>query len=403
MHVDAAKEAILSAITQCLGQQRLSIEKAHGRTLCTDIVSAFNVPPYINSAVDGYAINSKDLPTTEQTRKLNVCGTAFAGKPYPESIQSGDCIRIMTGAQLPHSCDTVIMQEHCEQQGNCIFIDRQHHAGQNVRQAGEDILKGDTILSSGKYLTPADIGLLASLGITEVDVRRKIRVAIASTGDELCNLGAIASDQQIFDSNRYMLLAALDRADIEVINLGILEDNPEVIQACFSSTANHVDMIISTGGVSVGAADHTKAALQACGNIDFWKVAIKPGRPLAFGKIGETVFFGLPGNPVAVLVTFYLFVLPALEALLGSKKKPIAPMFKAQTTQSIRKKPGRTEIQRGILQQQDNGDWQVKTTGKQGSGILRSMSLANAFIVLEHDRSSIEAGEMVSVQPFAGL
>jgi molybdopterin molybdotransferase len=252
-------------------------------------------------------------------------------------------------------------------------------------------------------LTPADIGLMASLGIAEVNVNRKLKVAIVSTGNEIHSIGQALTLGAIYDSNRYLLLSMLDRPDIEIINLGIHKDDLEELTKTFQEASQYADVIISTGGVSVGGADYTKAALQSTGEIRFWKIAIKPGRPLAFGNINNCIFFGLPGNPVAVMVTFYQFVLPALEKMLGIKNKPIAPIFLAQTTEDLRKKPGRTEIQRGIIEQNANGVWTAKTTGKQGSGILRSMSLANAFIILDHDQTAVKAGDWVKVQPFSGL
>jgi molybdopterin molybdotransferase len=309
----------------------------------------------------------------------------------------------MTGAPMPEGLDTVIMQEHAERRGNTLRIDGRHKPGQNVRKAGEDIRQGQTILHPGKWLTPPDIGLIASLGIPEINVVRKLRIAVASTGNEIFSIGTPLKAGGLYDSNRYSLWAALARPDIEVCNLGIVEDSPEALLNAFEQAAEFADVIISTGGVSSGEADYTKAALQASGRIGFWKIALKPGRPLAFGRIGKAAFFGLPGNPVATLVTFYLLVLPALEKMLGIKNRPIVPLFRARTLEDLRKKPGRTEVARGILGQDQNGEWTVRSTGNQGSGILSSMSLANALIILEHDRSNVKAGESVWVKPFAGL
>lgn len=393
---------ILAAAPQIGGYERINIEKARGRTLTEAITAGFNVPGHTNSAVDGYALAAADLPA-EGTRVLEIAGKTYAGEPFQGNINPGQCLRIMTGAMMPEGLDTVIMQEHVQFHGNAILIDSRHKPGQNVRKAGEDIRQGQTILHPGKFLTPPDIGLIASLGIPEISVARKLKIAIASTGDEIYSLGQIPSAGGLYDSNRYSLMAALDRPDIELINLGIVEDRPEALLTAFEQAGQFADAIISTGGVSVGEADYTKTALQASGRIGFWKVAIKPGRPLAFGRIGNAVFFGLPGNPVAVMVTFYLLVLPALEKMLGITHKPIAPTFRARTLENLRKKPGRTEVPRGIVEQDQNGEWTVRSTGKQGSGILSSMSLANAFIILEHDRESVQAGESVWVKPFAGL
>jgi molybdopterin molybdotransferase len=400
--VKDALARILAAVPMISGHERLNIERARGRTLCEPVISTFNVPAHTNSAVDGYALHAEDLPD-QGTGRLEIIGQAFAGRPYTGHTGRGQCIRIMTGAPMPAGLGTVVMQEQVRRSDNFIELDSRHKAWQNVRQAGEDIRQGQTILQPGKYLTPPDIGLCASLGIAEINVRRKLRIAIASTGNEVFGIGQTPGTGGIYDSNRYSLLAALDRPDIEVINLGILEDDPDSLLSCFEEAGAYADVIISSGGVSTGEADYTKTALQASGQVEFWKVALKPGRPLAFGRIGKAAFFGLPGNPVAVMVTFYQFVLPALEKMLGINNKPIAPIFLARTIENLRKKPGRTEIYRGIIEQNENGEWTVKTTGKQGSGILRSMSLANAFIILDHDSAGIKAGEWVTVQPFSGL
>jgi molybdopterin molybdotransferase len=393
---------ILAAVPQIEGYERVAIENARGRTLAEAVTAGFNVPGHTNSAVDGYALASADLPV-ENTRTLAIAGKAFAGEPFRGDIKPGQCLRIMTGAPMPAGLDTVIMQEHAELQGDAIRIDSRHRPGQNVRQPGEDIRQGQAILHPGKFLTPPDIGLIASLGIPEINVVRKLRIAIASTGDEIYGIGDAPGACGLYDSNRYSLWAALDRPDIEVVNLGIVEDRPEALLKTFEQAGQFADVIISTGGVSVGEADYTKAALQKSGHIGFWKVAIKPGRPLAFGRIGDAAFFGLPGNPVAVMVTFYLLALPALEKMLGITNKPIVPTFRARTLETLRKKPGRTEVLRGIVEQNQNGEWTVRSTGNQGSGILSSMSLANAFILLEHDRENVTAGQWVWVRPFAGM
>ena len=400
---DEALRLILSAVSEISGIEQLPIEQARSRISDEDIISPINVPSHTNSAVDGYALHSAELPDKGQTRKLEIAtGTAFAGSPYEGPVATEQCVRIMTGAAMPEGLDTVIMQEHTERLENSILIADSHRKGQNVRQAGEDLQQGQTVLKTGKWLTPPDIGLIASLGTAEIIVKRKLRIAIASTGDEVFNIGSLPSPGGIYDSNRYTLSAALDRPDIEVINLGILEDSPDALLKKFNAASSYADMIISTGGVSVGDADHTRTALQISGNINFWKVAIKPGRPLAFGQIADSIFFGLPGNPVAVMVTFYLFVLPAIEKMLGIRDRPLAPTLLARTTESIRKKSGRTEVPRGILEQSENGEWTVRTTGKQGSGILSSMSAANAFILLPHESSAIREGEWVTVLPFSG-
>ncbi|MDC9729925.1 MAG: molybdopterin molybdotransferase MoeA [Methyloprofundus sp.] len=396
-----AQQLILEAVNSLEDKQKIAIEKARSRCLAEDIISPFNVPTHTNSAVDGYALHSADLPEAGENNTLTIQATVLAGDIYNEACKTKHCIRIMTGAAVPAGLDTVIMQEHCERKDNIINIDARHKAGQNVRQAGEDIAAGSIVLRKGKYLCPADIGLLASLGMTEISVKRPLRVAIASTGNEVCPISQPLAAGQLYDSNRYSLLAALDRPGIELINLGIIKDNQNNLLRTFNEAADYADVIISSGGVSVGEADFTKAALSSDGQINFWKVAVKPGRPIAFGKIKQCDFFGLPGNPVAVLVTFYQFVLPALEKKLGITDKPIAPIIKAVSLEDIRKRVGRTEIQRGIVSQSNSGEWQVKTTGKQGSGILSSMSQANAFIILGDEQSSVKTGDYVEVQLFS--
>lgn len=399
---DDALARIVSNLPAVSGHERITIERARGRSLHDPVVSALDVPGHTNSAVDGYALRAADIPA-QGVRRLEVAGSALAGRPFTGDIVPGQALRITTGAVLPQGLDTVVMQEHVEVEPGYIAIDGRHKAGQNIRQKGENIKQGETILKPGKLLTPPDIGLIASQGIAEINVKRKLRVAIASTGDEILGIGQQPGVGGVYDSNRYSLMAALDRPDIELINLGILEDDPEILLKTFNEAGQYADLILSSGGVSAGAADYTKAALQALGQVEFWKVAIKPGRPLAFGRIGKAAFFGLPGNPVAVLTTFYYFVLPALEKMLGIIDKPIVPAFKARTAEDLRKKPGRTEIQRGIVSLDEDGDWTVKSTGHQGSGILRSMSLANAFIILDHDSGTVSAGNWVTVQPFSAL
>jgi len=401
--IDQAKNTILEAMPFLQDSQQIPIEQARGRCLAEVIISPVQVPGHTNSAVDGYALRSCDLPGKHAQASLKIQATVLAGQLYSENCPPGHCVRIMTGAPIPIALDTVIMQEHCQISETAIQIDDRHSKGQNVRHAGEDIQLGTIVLHQGKLLCPADIGLLASLGITEIRVKRKLRIAIASTGNEIYSIASAVPDGGIYDSNRYCLLAALDRPDIEMINLGIIQDNETELLQRFNAAADYADIIISTGGVSVGAADFTKAALKASGHISFWKVAIKPGRPIAFGKIKQSVFFGLPGNPVAVLITLYQFVLPALEKMLGITDKPIAPLIKARSLESLYKKPGRTEIQRGIVSQTDTGEFEVKTTGKQGSGILSSISMANAFIILHHDQDRVEKGQWVDVQLFSGF
>lgn len=403
IRAEEALQRMLRAVIPISGYEKIPIQDAVGRVLHQAILSPINVPSHTNSAVDGYGIRAVDLPPEGETRILEVIGAALAGKSFKGIIQGGQAICIMTGAPMPENADTVLMQEHVERRGAHILIDSRHRPGQNVRQAGEDIQQGQTVLNAGRLCTPADIGLIASLGIGEVSVKRKLTVALFSTGDEVQAIGEPLRAGGLYDSNRYTLAAMLKRLPVNVLDLGIIPDDRDRLLRAFSDAARDADVVITSGGVSVGLADYTKAVLASLGNVEFWKVAIKPGRPIAFGKINQATFFGLPGNPVAVMVTFYQFVLPALEKCSGIEDRPVIPTLSARSTERIRKKPGRTEYQRGILAQTEQGEWIVRTTGKQGSGILRSMSLANAFIILPHERGTVEPGERVQVQPFAGL
>jgi len=401
--VEDALHRMLDAVTERSTTERIHLTQAIDRVLAEPLVSPINVPSHRNSAVDGYALNSAMLPIKPNITTLSVVGKIVAGHPYQSTLKQDKAVQIMTGAQMPEGADTVIMQEHVETEQDSVRFDARHTSGQNVRQAGEDIKQGQTILKTGIKLTPPQIGLIASLGIAEVNVKTAITAAVFSTGDEILSLGQPPREGCIYDSNRYSIISALKKLGCRVVDLGIISDDPVKLKETFELASNSADVIFTSGGVSVGEADFTKQVLADVGNINFWKVAMKPGRPVAFGHVNGTTFFGLPGNPVAVMVTFYQFALPCLQKIMGIKNPLITPSLQAQSTQNIRKLPGRTEIQRGILSQTEAGEWQVCTSGKQGSGILRSMSDANAFIILEHERASVSAGEQVTVQPFSGL
>ena len=396
-----AREKILSSIIPLSESETLPVRECLGRILAEDIVSSINVPSGTNSAMDGYAISNTDIPASG-TRDLKLIGTAYAGKPFHGEVIRGECVRIMTGAIMPTGTDTVVMQEHIAKNGDLIRIDNHTKAGANVRQAGEDISTGDTVLSKGTEITPADIGFIASLGMAEINVTRKLRVAFFSTGDELRSVGEPLEDGQIYDSNRYTLYGMLSRPGIEILDMGVIRDDPASLKSGFEQAAMQADVLITSGGVSVGEADYVKEILESVGTINFWKVAMKPGRPLAFGKIKNTWFFGLPGNPVSVMVTFYQFVQPALRHLMGSRNIE-SYTFKVLCKSKLKKKPGRVEYQRGILSRDDSGQLVVYKTGAQGSGILRSMAQANCFIILPMESSTIEPGFLVDVQPFFGL
>jgi molybdopterin molybdotransferase len=400
LSVTAARERINQLLSPVSAWEKHPLRNALGKVLAQAIISPMNVPAYTNSAMDGYAIFSEDI--AEDPFTLKQIGIAYAGQPFTGTVKQGECIRIMTGAMMPAQCDTVIMQEHVASDADRITVHGLQRAGQNVRAAGEDIAIGETVLEVGHKLTPADLGLIASLGIGEVTVKSPLRVAFFSTGDELKSIGQPLEAGQIYDSNRYTLHGMLSRLGVNLIDMGVVPDEKEALRNALQLASEKADVVITSGGVSVGDADYVKEMLAELGRVDFWKIAMKPGRPLAFGKINNALFFGLPGNPVSVMVTFYQFVLPALQTLSG-ETAPYIPQLKAVCTSNIRKRPGRFEFQRGILSQNAQGELQVMTTGEQGSGILRSMSVANCFILLEEDCDGVDAGSLVTVQPFSGL
>ena len=399
--VQAARERLLSRIPPIEGPERLALREALDRVLGEDVISPIDVPGHTNSAMDGFALRHADLAPDGITA-LRCIGTAMAGRPFAGEVGAGECVRIMTGAPLPRGADTVVMQEHAEEDGGTVRIGTGERKGQNIRQAGEDLARGEVALARGKRLTPADLGLLASLGRAEVTVLRRPRVAFFSTGDELRGLGEPLGEGEVYDSNRYTLFGMLKRAGAELRDLGVVPDDLDALRATFAEAAAGADLVITSGGVSVGEADFTKQVLDELGEVAFWKIAMKPGRPLTFGRLGEAWFFGLPGNPVAVMVTFYQFVLPALRRLAG--ERDWAPLLqRARLRQPLRKRPGRSEFVRGILETDEQGEPWVRTTGAQGSGILRSMSEGNCFILLDAAQGDLAEGDSVTVQPFAGF
>lgn len=400
LSVEQARAQIEQLLTPVSSWQKLALREALGHILHAPVTSPLQVPPHNNSAMDGYAIHSSHIRGDSFT--LKQVGTAYAGQPFTGKVEPGECVRIMTGAMMPAECDTVIMQEHVAVDGDNITVHGEQKPGQNVRMAGEDIQKGDSVLPAGHRITPADMGLIASLGIGEVRVKRRLRVAFFSTGDELRSIGDALEDGQIYDSNRYTLYGMLKRLDADVLDMGVVPDEKAALKQALQQAAAEADVVITSGGVSVGDADYVKEMLAELGQVNFWKIAMKPGRPLAFGKIADALFFGLPGNPVSVMVTFYQFVQPALKKMAGENDHPL-PLMQVETDCKIRKKPGRFEFQRGILFEDQQGQLKVQTTGQQGSGILRSMSVANCFILLDEDCDGIEPGTIVTVQPFAGL
>ncbi len=402
-----AQQIILAFAEPVEGSETVPLRNALGRILAIDIVSPTNVPPHDNSAMDGYALHGNALDGAGEF-ELKVVGTAHAGHGYSGSVVGRECVRIMTGAIMPAGCDTVVPQEFVQSvsDASVTIAGGVVAPGDNRRLKGEDLCAGKPALHKGRIMRPADIGLLASLGIAEISVMRPIRVAIFSTGDELRAPGAVLDPGCVYDSNRFTLHGMLTRLGCEVIDLGIIEDNPASLEAALRSACRSTDAVITSGGVSDGDADYTRDVMSRFGDVMFWKIAMRPGRPMAFGTIvsdGKSAcLFGLPGNPVAVMATFYFFVRPALLRMMGAAGKP-SSMMRVACQSAIRKKPGRTEFQRGILSTDDSGTPQVRTTGAQGSGILRSMSEADCFLVLPDDRGNIEPGELVDVVLFEGL
>ena len=402
MPVAKAREVIARFLSPVTATERVHVRAALGRVLAADVVSPLNVPAHDNSAMDGYAVRFADLPQDGQVT-LKVAGTAFAGVPFAGRIDPGTCVRIMTGGVVPVGADTIIMQEHVVAKGNEVIIGTGHRKNQNLRRAGEDLAEGQVALKRGIILKPADVGLISSLGLPELTVYRRLRAAFFSTGDELVSLGTVPKEGQIYDSNRYTIHGMLTRLGCDVIDMGVVRDDPRLLEQAFGDAAGAADVVITSGGVSVGEADFVKDLLNKMGEVVFWKIAMKPGRPLAYGKVGNAHFFGLPGNPVSVMVTFYQFVRDALLKLAGCDPVPPLPTFKVPCTSTLRKAPGRTEFQRGILTQDAGGTWSVRVTGEQGSGILRSMSEANCFIILPTDQGNVAAGTMVDVQVMEGI
>jgi molybdopterin molybdotransferase len=402
MPVEKARDYIRAFLTPVSAAERLHIRAALGRVLAQDILSTMNVPLDDNSAMDGYAVRSSDLkPDAPVT--LSVVGASFAGRPFQGTAGPGQAVRIMTGGVMPAGCDAVIMQERATASGERVTIPGGQQKGQNVRYAGDDIKQGAVVFQRGQILRPAELGMIASLGIGEISVYRRLRVAFFSTGDELASIGQPLASGQLYDSNRYTIHGMLTRLSVDAIDMGAIRDDPAAIEAAFVEASRAADVVITSGGVSVGEADFVKQILQRLGEVLFWKIAMKPGRPLAYGKIGGAHFFGLPGNPVSAMVTFYQFVREALLVLAGVPNPPRPPMLKAVCTTPIKKAPGRTEFQRGILGQDADGQWTVRVTGNQGSAILSSMSQANCFIVLPDAQGNTPAGATVDVQLLEGL
>lgn len=405
--VNQAQRIIQDFVKPIHGMELIALRAALGRVLAGDVISPISVPAHDNSAMDGFAFRGSDLVAGAATL-LTIIGTAYAGRSFDGAVAAGQCVRIMTGAVMPADCDTVVPQELTRAAGDTAVTIPPNtvQTGDNRRRRGEDLKEGQPALTRGRVLRPADLGLLASLGTVEVAVQRRLKVAFFSTGDELRSLGEPLDPGCIYDSNRYTLLGMLTRLGCELIDMGVVKDNAEALEAALRSACENADAVITSGGVSVGEADYTKPIMAKLGDVTFWKIGMRPGRPLAFGTIAsngkKAYLFGLPGNPVAVMVTFYFFARDALLRMMGARSSPL-PQLRALSQSDIRKKPGRTEYQRGILSSDAQGQPVVRITGSQGSGVLRSMSEANCMVVLHHQQGSVRAGEAVDVVLFDGL
>jgi len=404
MPVERARELIRTFLVPVTATERIHIRASLGRILAIDVRSPVAVPAHDNSAMDGYAVRFGDLTPDRETVLARV-GESFAGKPSSAVVGAGQCVRIFTGGVMPQGADTVVMQERAREDGGRVSIAAGAVAkeGANRRFAGEDLKAGQLVFRTGDLVHPAELGMMASLGIGEITVFRRLRVAFFSTGDELKSIGTALGAGEIYDSNRYTIYGMLKRLDCELLDMGVVPDSPEALERAFAEAAATADVVITSGGVSVGEADFVRDLLAKLGEVLFWKIAMKPGRPLAYGRIGGAHFFGLPGNPVAVMVTFYEFVQDALRVLQGRRDIAPRPTFKVPLAAPIKKVPGRTEFQRGILTPDGNGGFTVRTTGEQGSGILSSMALANCFIVLPAHTVSCAAGDLVDVQLLEGM
>lgn len=394
--IKLALELMLAEVSALQDIGSIEILQAHKRVIAEDINAGINVPPADNSAMDGYALRAEDLATNDS---LKLVGTALAGIPYGAQLGKGKCVRIMTGAVIPQGANAVVMQEQTEISGHNIAFTTKPNAGANIRKAGEDIASGSKVLNRGTKLRPVHLSLLASLGIAQVNVIRTLKVALIATGDELTSAGEALKPGGIYESNRFALHAMLSDLGFEVIDMGIVKDDKEALRAAFTKADQLADLVISSGGVSVGDADYVRLILAELGQINFWKVAIKPGKPFAFGKLKSAWFCGLPGNPVSSYVTFQQLVLPLLSKLSGENMQPPQTLI-AISDKPIRKQAGRADFQRGSYWLDETGQLKVSVQGKQGSGIISSIANANCYILLEREDSDLPTGSRAKIQPF---
>lgn len=394
-----AKADMLGQLDTLDTNELVPLEQALNRILAEEVTSPLDVPAFTNSAMDGYALQAADATAGQE---LELIGTSLAGHPFTGRVESGQCVRIMTGAALPLGADSVEMQENCTSANNRVTFAQAVRPGQNVRQAAEDVAQGEVVFKAGMRINARVLSVLASLGLEQVPVRRPLRVALLSTGDELKRPGELLAPGEIYDSNRTGLAAMLGRLGVEITDYGIIADDPTLIRQTFLKAASSHDAIVTSGGVSVGDADHTKAVLEEVGRIGFWKLAVKPGKPFAFGHIDQCAFFGLPGNPVSAAVTFHLLVRPALAKLAGEQLFP-AITLQATALMPFRKSPGRMDFQRGWVETQADGSLGVVPAGSQSSAVFSAMAEANCLLHLEQDRDHVEKGDTVTLELIDGL
>lgn len=397
--LEQALTQLLAQVSPLTDTETVALTQAAGRITAATVTSPVDVPAFDNSAMDGYAVRCGDLTD----RPLPLAGKAFAGAPFQGEWPAGSCIRIMTGAPIPPGADAVVMQEHAEVTTQGVRFTQPVRPGQNIRRVGEDIRRQAQVLPAGTRLGVAELPLLASLGVAQVTVYRRLRVALFSTGDELQPVGQPLQPGQIYDTNRFAVRLMLEQLGCEIIDLGIIRDDPAALRQAFLTADDRADVTISSGGVSVGEADYTRQMLDELGNIHFWRLAIKPGKPFAFGKLQRSWFCGLPGNPVSAVATFYQLVQPLLARLAGHSQWRLPPRQRVKAAAALKKSPGRLDFQRGIASRNAQGELEVRATGPQGSHVFSSFSQANCFIVLEAERGNVAAGEWVEIEPFNAL